>query len=414
MFERWLVGAKALARHKSAPLAESRARFLEHLETCGMAKTNIRSVAAYLLHIIAILRLSEWRNVTLEELNVGAAEWCANRSAYSGHPARRLSAPFFMWASKKWLKFEGRLVVPEKPPMRFAAEIADFTERMRVELGLSPVTIHERMLRATEFLRWFSCKNKSLSEIQLQDVDAYLSEKSKHWKTITFIGECHFLKAFFRHAHHRGWCSNNITEGIKAPPNRRELFAPQGPRWQEVLKLLRDTDRDDRSSIRAKALLMLYAVYALRSSEALRRRLADIDWERQCFTVRRGKRGGSQEFPIRSDVGAALRRYIAQARPQCDFPDVFITLSKPIRPLRNATMRSVISRRMKKLGITSPHFGPQSLRHACATELLRKGMHLQDIADFLGHKSCESVRVYAKFSTESLRAVAATDLTKGL
>ncbi len=413
MFERWLTGTKALARHRSASLAPSRARFLEHLQDRGMACGNLRSVAGYLLQIVAVLRLSEWRDVTLQELQVAASEWSNNRRLYSGHPARHLSAPFFMWVSKKWLSFEGRLVMPEKPKVWFAAEIADYTDRMKVELGLSPITTHERMLRATEFLRWFSHKSHILGEVQLQDVDAYLAEKSKHWKTITFIGECHFLKAFFRHAHHRGWCGKNLAEGIKAPPNRREIFEPQGPRWSEVLKLLKRTDGEDPSSIRAKALLSLYAVYALRSSEALRLRLTDINWERNCFTVRRGKRGGFQEFPIRSDVGAALRKYIA-VRPHCPCQDVFITITKPHRPLRSATMRSLISRRMKKLGIVSPHFGPQALRHSCATQLLYKGMHLQDIADFLGHRSCESVRIYAKFSAKSLRAVAAADLTRGL
>src|SRR5262245_10095354 len=115
MFERWLVGTKALARHRSAPRAESRARFLEQLERRGMAHGKIRSVAAYLLQVVAILRLSAWRDVTLQELNTAAAEWCANRSAYSGHRARRLSAPFFMWASKKWPTFEGHLLGAEKP-----------------------------------------------------------------------------------------------------------------------------------------------------------------------------------------------------------------------------------------------------------------------------------------------------------
>jgi site-specific recombinase XerD len=77
-------------------------------------------------------------------------------------------------------------------------------------------------------------------------------------------------------------------------------------------------------------------------------------------------------------------------------------------------MAHVVGRRMKALKIQSKHHGPQSLRHACATHLLAKGAHLQDIADFLGHRSCESVRTYAKFSRESLMEVAEVDLTAGL
>lgn len=65
--------------------------------------------------------------------------------------------------------------------------------------------------------------------------------------------------------------------------------------------------------------------------------------------------------------------------------------------------------RMKALGIVSKHHGPQTLRHACTAHPLSPGAHLQDIADFLGHRSCESVRTYAKFSMEPLREVAEID-----
>ena len=62
---------------------------------------------------------------------------------------------------------------------------------------------------------------------------------------------------------------------------------------------------------------------------------------------------------------------------------------------------------MKVLGITAHSLGPHSLRHACATELLRKGTSLRDIADFLGHRGMESVSIYAKYDSRSLREVAA-------
>jgi hypothetical protein len=61
---------------------------------------------------------------------------------------------------------------------------------------------------------------------------------------------------------------------------------------------------------------------------------------------------------------------------------------------------------MRRLGIESVNFGSHSLRHACATELLRKGTSLKDIASFLGHRNIESVSVYAKYDNRMLRAVA--------
>jgi site-specific recombinase XerD len=61
---------------------------------------------------------------------------------------------------------------------------------------------------------------------------------------------------------------------------------------------------------------------------------------------------------------------------------------------------------MIKLGIKSAKMGAHALRHACATELLRKGSSLKDIADFLGHRGLGSVSVYAKQDPSSLRKVA--------
>jgi len=142
----------------------------------------------------------------------------------------------------------------------------------------------------------------------------------------------------------------------------------------------------------------------------------DIDWVNRRFTVRRAKRGGFQQFPLEDDVGRAIRRYIDKARPRCLCPNVFVTLNGPYRPLLtlHSTISAIVRIRMQKLGIRSKHFGPQSLRHACATHLLHKGSSFTDIADFLGHRDTQSVNVYARLNTKMLREVAVIDLIGAL
>jgi len=76
-------------------------------------------------------------------------------------------------------------------------------------------------------------------------------------------------------------------------------------------------------------------------------------------------------------------------------------------------MYSTVNRRFKVLGIQSKGCGPHALRHACATHLLKKGIPLKDIADFLGHRDTRLVGLYTKFDTRSLRRVSAFNL-KGL
>jgi site-specific recombinase XerD len=52
------------------------------------------------------------------------------------------------------------------------------------------------------------------------------------------------------------------------------------------------------------------------------------------------------------------------------------------------------------------HYGPHSIRHACATTLLRRGVTLKDIGDVLGHRVPEATLIYCKLAVEDLRLVA--------
>lgn len=414
MFELCMKEPRALARHRAAPLAAERERFIAHMHACGTGLVNMRTAAGHLLRFVTILPMRKLRDVSEEELERTARRWIDDRHRYSKHTPGHTSILYFRWIVRKWLRFLGRLLPPPRRAQPFSQELADYKARMSGELGLAETTVYERGLRAANFLRWLGLKHRKFGKVCLGDIDDYLAESARTWNLITLSGECGFLRSFFYHAAHRGWCSSSIAGGIRGPLLRRDIFEPQGPKWSDVLKLLRSTKGRSVIAIRAKALLLLYAVYGLRSSEATRIRLSDIDWERNCFTVRRAKRGGLQQFPIQPEVGEAIRRYIDHARPKCECPEVFVTWRKPFRPMRAHTIARFVARRMIALGIQSKHYGPQSLRHSCATHLLAKGAHLQDIADFLGHRSCESVRTYAKFTRESLMEVVKVDLTVGL
>jgi integrase len=65
---------------------------------------------------------------------------------------------------------------------------------------------------------------------------------------------------------------------------------------------------------------------------------------------------------------------------------------------------------MRRAGTTSQRRGPHALRHSCATRLLKKGISLPEIAEFLGHRNPQSVGIYAKFDAASLKTVAEFDL----
>ena len=60
-------------------------------------------------------------------------------------------------------------------------------------------------------------------------------------------------------------------------------------------------------SLRAHAMLLLYSIYALRSSEVSDLQLVDIDWREETFCVKRAKRGGYQRYPLAAVLAGSER-----------------------------------------------------------------------------------------------------------
>ena len=72
----------------------------------------------------------------------------------------------------------------------------------------------------------------------------------------------------------------------------------------------------------------------------------------------------------------------------------------------------MVQKRMRAVNADLTHSGPHSLRHACATHLLSRGLTLKEIGDHLGHVSAAATRMYAKVDIPALRQVAALDMSE--
>jgi site-specific recombinase XerD len=414
VFQPIVITPAALRRHRSAPLARERELFLAHLQRGGTGLTNLKITAAYLIQIVRFLKLESPRDVAPDEVLRAAKFWARYRGQHRQRPAGHWPETLFGWIARRWLRFQGKLLPPGPAPQPFSSFLDDFADSMRSELGLAPMTINGNRLQAARFLSWFSSRHRKFSEVSVRDLDRYLAIKARNWTLVTLAGASGRLRAFFRHAESRGWCSPGIQEGIKSPKLLRNSSVSQGPEWSEVLRMLQSTDGNSPANKRTKALLSLIAFYGLRNSEVVRLLLTDFNRQDNTFSVKRAKRGRLQQFPLQRRVGEAIRRYIVESRPRSSSPNLFVTLHQPYRPMISNSISSIVRLRMKSLGIRSRQRGPHAIRHACATRLLQSGASLGEIADFLGHSDCQSVGIYAKVDVKSMRQVASLDLPHGL
>ena len=247
--------------------------------------------------------------------------------------------------------------------------------------------------------------------MQIKDVDEFLIFKAGHgWSRRSVVVGAQALRAFFRHAERRGWCRAGIAEGIESPRLYVYEGLPEGPEWKDVQRLLRDVVGDKVHALRARAVLLLFIVYGLRSGEVSRLQLSDFDWRSETFVVNHSKRGGAQRYPVQREVGEAILTYLKKARPQSACRSLFLTLNPPYRPVSPAALWEITNRRIRQAGIQCRRQGTHSLRHACATHLLEQGASLKEIGDLLGHRDAASAGIYAKVHLKALRRVADIDL----
>ena len=151
------------------------------------------------------------------------------------------------------------------------------------------------------------------------------------------------------------------------------------------------------------AILLLLARLGLRACEVARLRLDDIDWRAGELTIR-GKGSTTERLPLPHEPGEALVSYLRDGRPQADFREVFISVLAPLRALSPAAVVGVVGYACDRAGME--RVGPHRLRHTLASDLLRAGTPLAQIAPILRHSSVATTAIYAKIDREALRALA--------
>jgi integrase/recombinase XerD len=414
MFDELFTSPKAVNRYSSDPLLDERLRYLAHCREQGSTRSSLRLTAQHQVALIDYLHLREADSVTLKQIEAAADLWIRRQPQPHTHNATdyRWARLRFVSEARQWLSFLGRLLPVEIPRCPYAHLIEEFTDHMVREKGLSQHTIRIRCWHVEQFLQRFWEQHRSFDEVTIADIDAAVARKgNEDGYARTSIQNCiNSLRAFFRYAEQRGWCRPGLTAAIMSVHLFADEGLPKGPAWSDVQLLLTNPKSDQPKDIRDHAIIMLFAVYGMRVGEVRGLKLDDLDWEKELIYLTRPKPRRRQSYPLSYTVGEAILRYVKKVRPRTSRREVFLTVKAPFQPLSSGSLYDLVSDRLRPLGVSLPHYGPHSLRHACATRLLAEGLSMKEIGDHLGHRKADTTRVYAKVDLAGLRQVADFDL----
>lgn len=164
---------------------------------------------------------------------------------------------------------------------------------------------------------------------------------------------------------------------------------------KEIRRLYESTE-DHVYGIRDKAMLAVYYGCGCRKSEGAALDTSDVLFERKLLYIRKSKNGHERYVPMTAAVQRYLRQYLDEARPllvkEERDPAAFFISQRSGR-LSAEMLYLRIKALQHKAGLNK-EIGLHTLRHSIATHLLQKGMSLENIALFLGHRSLDSTQIY--------------------
>lgn len=411
MLETLFSRPTVLARYKEGPYADHRERFLDQCAKQGYSHSMLQKIAWILLSIAPRINFDHGR-VTTHDIEKAVDDRVRFKKASSDCPHKAQgSRQLFIHIATKWVHSLGYFEPPREMESPFSAQITAFARHLLEERGLSPVTVSTRCERVTWFFESLDPSKNSLCKISIADVDAFIEAQGiGGWRRTSLSSLASSLRSFFRYAESQDWCAPGIAATIESPRLYVQEGLPEGPRWEDVQRLLDSTYGNRPADIRDYAILMMLAVYGFRRGEVARLQLDDLDWVGERIVVSRPKHRRIQYYPLVSVVGEAILRYLREVRPCCAQRSVFLTLAAPIRPLSAQSITPIVRSRLRALGVDLPRHGAHCLRHACANHLLASGFSLKEIGDYLGHRTANSTLNYTKIDFSGLRQVAELDL----
>ena len=411
MLENLFVYPAVRSRHKKAALFEERDCYLAYRAKDGCSHETLLRIARELLQIVQVLDIPSTPDVKPEHIKSAADRWARQQCRRGRANTMKWSRRLFIQVATDWLHFLGRLHQFTVEPPSFDGLIKDFANWMDRERGLSLITIHNYSWHIKKFLHWCENLKRSAYTVKISDVDTFLASCGNDgWSRVSVATAAKALKAFFRCAENCGWRLSPIAHAIQGPRLFSQENLPSGPAWKDVSRMIDHLATERPQDIRDRAIILLFAVYGLRSSEVSRLILEDIDWENKKISVYRPKQRRTQIYPLTPIVGNAIIRYLKYVRPQSSFHEVFLTFKAPIKYLSAGGLYNVVRSCMANVGLHPMHRGPHALRHACAMHLVTEGLTIKEIGDHLGHRSTSATRIYAKVNLPQLRLVADVDL----
>ena len=289
-----------------------------------------------------------------------------------------------------------------EPATDLAASTERFLEYLRIERGLSPLTI-KAYGRDLELFRQGMAQRSvhQASRVSEHDVRAFIASmhrKGQGGKTLQRLLSA--IRSFYAWLLREGLAKANPATGVRAPKSGRKL--PQTLDADAVSSLL-DFPADTPIAKRDKAILELFYSSGLRLAELVGLQWSQFDLNGGMLTVT-GKGNKTRMVPVGGKALTALLewRRVRVELAGTDLEQVFV--SRNGQPLSARAVQSRIKYWARRQGLPQNVY-PHLLRHSFASHLLESSGDLRAVQELLGHSDISTTQIYTHLDFQHLARV---------
>ena len=184
---------------------------------------------------------------------------------------------------------------------------------------------------------------------------------------------------------------------------RGVLTKSEARRLIEATPVLKPHDVRDRA--------MLETLYAtgIRRAELIALSIYDADLQTATLRIEHGKGNTTRVVPLTKSAIVALKLYLEESRSIFAHEAGQVRLFVSTRsggPLDDDDIVRIVRKAATRAGIKK-HVTPHTLRHTCATHLLKGRADIRQIQKLLGHRRLSSTEVYTRVELSDLAEVIA-------
>jgi len=278
-------------------------------------------------------------------------------------------------------------------------------------LGYAKTTAYNHPSQVKELLHWL--ENNGIIEVKnikpehINNFMEYFKNRKNQRRagglSISHINkQINAINKFFQYLHNTG-----KIDSIKKIPLQKKESKP------EIIILTIDEIKQlykacDSSPIgqRDRAMLSVYYGCGLRKSEGLALEISDVLFEKKLLYVRNAKNNYERYVPMSEAVIKDLESYIYESRPLLlseESKEETLFISERGKRVSTETMiirLHALKQRTGNPAIQQKIFGLHALRHSIATHLMQRGLDIEQIALFLGHRTLDSTQIYTHIINE--------------